>query len=91
VRFNGRLIAAVTLVPVVAAALVLRIQWPGSFAAALFGGWIATVVGCIALLGLQDEARHFGKAAFLASVVYAGLIILVLSIALSSVAGSEDF
>jgi uncharacterized membrane protein YhhN len=88
---HGRLIAAVTLVPAVAAALVLWIPWPGSFAAALFGGWIATVVGCIALLGSQNYARHFGKAAFVSSVVYAGLIILVLSISLSSVAGSEDF
>jgi hypothetical protein len=90
-RINGRLIAAVTLVPAVAAALVLRIPWPGTFAAALFGGWIATVVGCIALLASQNHARHLGKATLLASVVYAGLIILVLSISLSSVAGSEDF
>jgi hypothetical protein len=83
-RINGRLVAAVTLVPAVAATLAFWGPWEGFRTTTLFGGWIVTVLSCIAVLGLQDEARHFGKAAFLASVVYVGLIVLFVSILLSS-------
>src|SRR4051812_41067791 len=84
VRFNGRLIAAVTLVPAVAATLAFWGPWEGSNTTTLFGGWILTVLSCIGVLGFQDEARHFGKAAFLASVVYVGFIVLFVSILLGS-------
>jgi hypothetical protein len=36
------------------------------------------------VLSFQDDARHLGKAAFLASVVYVGLIVLFVGILLSS-------
>jgi hypothetical protein len=36
------------------------------------------------VLGSGDEARHCGKAAFLASAVYVGVIVLIVGILLSS-------
>jgi hypothetical protein len=84
VRFNGRLIAAVTLIPAVSATLAFWVPWEGSRTTTLFGGRILTVLSCIAVLGLQDEARYFGKAVFLASAVYVGFIVLIVSILLSS-------
>jgi hypothetical protein len=84
VRLDGRLLVAVTLVPAVAAAFVFWGPWEGSNTTTLFGGWILTVVSCLAVLGFRAEARHFGKAAFVASVVYVGFIVLFVGILLSS-------
>jgi hypothetical protein len=91
VRINGRLIAAVTLAPAAAAAIVLFIPWSGSNMTRLTGGWILTLVGCGALLAPRDQVRHLGWASFLASVVYAGIIVVCATVMISSMAGSEDF
>jgi hypothetical protein len=91
VRINGRLIAAVTLVPAVAAAIALYVPWRGSNMTMLTVGWILTLMGSGGLLASKDQVRHLGWASFLASVVYAGIIIVWATVLVSSLAGSEDF
>jgi hypothetical protein len=91
VRINGRLVAAVTLVPAAAAAFALYVPWRGSNMTMLTVGWILTLMGCGGLLASRDQVRHLGWASFLASVVYAGIIIVWVTVLVSSLAGSEDF
>jgi hypothetical protein len=91
VRVDRRLIAAVTLVPAAAAAFALYVPWRGSNMTMLTVGWILTLIGCGGLLASKDQVRHLGWAAFVASVVYAGIVIVWATVLVSSLAGSEDF
>jgi hypothetical protein len=90
VRINGRLITAVTLVPAAAAAIALYVPWRGSNMTMLTVGWILTLMGCGGLLASRDQVRHLGWAAFLASVVYIGIVILIFGLALQAAAGPGD-
>jgi hypothetical protein len=82
-RFDGRLVVAVTVVPVLAAGVALLV--PGTNSVALVVGWVLTAVGSGAVLWPRYGDRTLGWPLVLASVVYLATVVAVFAAALSGV------